>query len=46
MLWAEGTAEERVLRTTVALDPEHPRRVFDVTPQAITERPALEGGAR
>jgi hypothetical protein len=46
VLWAEGTAEERVLRTTVTLDPEHPRRVFDVTPQAITERPALEGGAR
>lgn len=46
VLWAEGTAEERVLRTTVTLDPEHPRRIFDVTPQAITERPVVEGGAR
>lgn len=47
VLWAEGTAEERLLRTTVNLDPEHPRVVFDATPTALTERPAAaEGGAR
>lgn len=47
VIWAEGTAEERLLRTTVDLDPEHPRAVFDATPTALTARPAVaEGGAR
>jgi len=47
VLWAEGTAEERLLRTTVNLDPEHPRVVFDATPTALTARPFVaEGGAR
>lgn len=48
VLWAEGTPEERLLRTTVRFDPEHPRTVFDVTPLALTERPAAPaaGGAR
>ncbi len=49
VLWAEGTADERLLRTTVTFDPEHPRVVFDVTPTALTERPLVAapvGGAR
>lgn len=52
VLWAEGTAEERLLRTTVAFTPEHPRAIFDVTPTGLTERPAVvapaaaAGGAR
>lgn len=50
VLWAEGTADERLLRTTVTFDPEHPRVFFDVTPTALTERPlvvaATAGGAR
>jgi hypothetical protein len=49
VLWAEGTPEERLLRTMVNLDPDHPRVVFDATPTGLVARPAVtvaEGGAR
>jgi hypothetical protein len=47
VLWAEGSAEERVQRATVTLDPEHPRALFDATPQGLAPRaPTTEGGAQ